>query len=52
MELKKYSSFEELKAENNNQSKSTEEEIKKRHEDFQKFIEILRESSDDKRMAR
>ena len=42
--LKKYSSFEELKAEDNNQLKPSEEEIKKRHDEFCEFIEILRKS--------
>ena len=42
--LKKYSSFEELKAEDNNQLKPSEEEIKKRHDELREFAKILREN--------
>lgn len=43
-ELKKYSSFEELKAEDNNQPKPSKEKIKKRHDELREFAEILREN--------
>ena len=44
MELKKYSSFEELKAEDNNQPKASKEEIEKREKQLREFIKILREN--------